>query len=187
MRCVRQDIMSRLGKLPIKLPEAVQAKLEKGFLTVKGPKGELKLEIKAVKVDVSTEEIKVSISESGDKRERTFWGLYRSLINNMVVGVTNGFEKKLEVIGVGYRAAIAGKKLTLNVGYSHPVDFILPDGIDGKVEGNAITISGFDKQLVGEMAAQIRKIRKPEPYKGKGIRYSDEIIIKKEGKAGGRD
>ena len=117
------------------------------------------------------------------KKEKAMWGLYRSLINNMVVGLNDGFEKKLEVIGVGYRVALSGQKITLNVGYSHPVDYDLPEGINAQVEGNNITISGVDKQLVGEVAAQIRKVRKPEPYKGKGIKYSDEVIRRKEGKA----
>lgn len=180
--------MSRLGKLPIKLPDTVEAKIENNFIVVKGPKGELKQELNnIVKVDIVDGEIQVSINDITDKKEKAFWGLFRSLINNMVVGVTDGFEKKLEVNGVGYRVAISGKKLTLNVGYSHPVDFMLPEGIDGAVEANVITISGFDKQLVGEMAAQIRKVRKPEPYKGKGIKYVDEVIIRKEGKTAGKE
>jgi len=179
--------MSRLGKLPIILTEGTQAKIENNFIIVKGSKGELKQELNdLVKVEVLEKEIKVSIKNEKVKKERAFWGLYRSLINNMVLGVETGFEKKLEVNGVGYRIALTGKKLILNVGYSHPVDFELPEGITGAVEGNVITISGIDKQLVGEVAAKIRKIKKPEPYKGKGIKYIDEVIRRKEGKTAGK-
>jgi large subunit ribosomal protein L6 len=176
--------MSRLGKLPIKLGEGTQAKIEDGFILVKGPKGELKERMHSlVKLEINDKEIKVSVGNPEDKKERALWGLYRSLINNMVVGVERGYEKKLEINGVGFRAAVSGNKLTLNVGYSHPVDYNLPDGISAQVEGNVITISGIDKQLVGEVAAQVRKIKKPEPYKGKGIKYIDETIIRKVGKA----
>ena len=179
--------MSRLGKLPIEIPAGTQAKIENNFIIVKGPKGELKQELNnLVKVEVLENEIKVSVKNEKVKKERAFWGLYRSLINNMVEGVNGGFEKKLEVNGVGYRIALTGKKLTLNVGYSHPVDFELPEGITGAIEGNVITISGIDKQLVGEVAAKIRKIKKPEPYKGKGIKYIDEVIRRKEGKTAGK-
>ena len=179
--------MSRLGKLPIEIPAGTQAKIENNFIIVKGPKGELKQELNnLVKVYVKEKEVKVSIKNEKIKKERAFWGLYRSLINNMVEGVNGGFEKKLEVNGVGYRIALTGKKLTLNVGYSHPVDFELPEGITGAIEGNVITISGIDKQLVGEVAAKIRKIKKPEPYKGKGIKYIDEVIRRKEGKTAGK-
>ena len=179
--------MSRLGKLPIILTDKIQAKIENNFIIVKGSKGELKQELNdLVKVEVLEKEIKVSIKNEKVKKERAFWGLYRSLINNMVQGVETGFEKKLEVNGVGYRIALVGKKLTLNVGYSHPVDFELPEGITGAVEGNVITISGIDKQLVGEVSAKIRKIKKPEPYKGKGIKYIDEVIRRKEGKTAGK-
>lgn len=176
--------MSRLGKLPIELPEGTGARLEDGFVIIKGPKGELKQELTdLVKVDIKDSRITVSVKNPAQKKERSFWGLYRSLINNMVIGVTAGFEKKLEIQGVGYRANLSGKKLTLNVGFSHPVDYTLPEGITAQIEGNTITISGIDKQLVGEVAAQIRKVRKPEPYKGKGIKYIDEVIRRKEGKA----
>lgn len=176
--------MSRLGKVPIQIPEGVQVKIENNFIIVKGGKGELKQALhELVKVDISDSDIKVSVKNTEIKREKAFWGLYRSLINNMVKGVTEGFEKKLELIGVGYRVSLTGNKLLFNVGYSHPVEFGLPDGISAQVEGNNITISGADKQNVGETAARIRKIRKPEPYKGKGIKYTDEIIRRKEGKA----
>lgn len=176
--------MSRLGKLPIKIPEGTQAKLFDGQISIKGPKGELTQELnELVKVEIKDDIITVSVKNPEVKKERSFWGLFRSLINNMVVGVNDGFEKKLEIIGVGYRMSLSGQKLTLNVGYSHPVDFTIPEGIKAVLEGNIVTISGIDKQLVGETAARIRKVRKPEPYKGKGIKYIDEVIRRKEGKA----
>ncbi len=165
------------------MPEGTQAVIKNGCVTVKGAKGELKLTVnKSVLVDIKDQTITVSVKNPEVKRERALWGLYRSLVNNLVVGVTEGFEKKLEINGVGYRAAVSGKKLTLNVGYSHPVDFPLPDGISAQVEANVITLNGIDKHLLGETAAQIRKVRKPEPYKGKGIKYVDEVIRRKEGK-----
>jgi len=176
--------MSRLGKMPIKLGDGTQARIDGDFIVVKGAKGELKQKMhKLVNVEIKEGEIIVNVKRPEVKKEKAFWGLYRSLINNMVEGVEKGYEKKLEINGVGYRAAVSGKKLTLNVGYSHPVEFKISDGIEISVENNVITINGIDKQLVGETAAQIRKVRKPEPYKGKGIKYSDEIIRRKEGKA----
>lgn len=176
--------MSRLGKLPIILTEGTQAKIENGFIIVKGPKGELKQELhKLVKVEIKEKEIIVSVANAENRKERAFWGLFRSLINNMVEGVNNGYEKKLEINGVGFRALVSGQKLTLNVGYSNPVDYNLPNGVVAQVEGNVISISGIDKQLVGETASQIRKIKKPEPYKGKGIKYINEVIRRKVGKA----
>lgn len=181
--------MSRLGKLPIKYSEKTTVKITDNVIIVKGEKGELKQCIDSlVKVahDETKKEIVVSVKNKDNKKEKAFWGLYRSLINNMVVGVENGFERKLEVNGVGYRVAVAGKKLTLNVGYSHPVDFELPEGVAAIVEKNLITLTSYDKQLLGQAAASIRKIRKPEPYKGKGIKYLEEIIIKKEGKTAGK-
>jgi large subunit ribosomal protein L6 len=175
--------MSRLGKLPIQFGEGTQAKIEDGFCVVKGKGGELKEKIhNSVIVELSDKEIKVSVNHPEIKKENALWGLFRSLIGNMVEGVEKGFEKKLEINGVGFKVAASGQKLTLNVGFSHPVEFILPEGIKGLAEGNIITISGIDKQLVGETAAQIRKIKLPEPYKGKGIKYIDEVIIKKIGK-----
>lgn len=175
--------MSRLGKLPIELGEGTQVKIEDGFIVVKGKDGELKQKMHdLVDIELGEKEIKVSVKNPKIKKENALWGLFRSLIKNMVDGVENGFEKKLEINGVGFRAAAAGQKLTLNVGFSHPIDFSLPEGIKAQVDGNIITISGIDKQLVGETAARIRKIKKPEPYKGKGIKYVDEVIIKKAGK-----
>lgn len=176
--------MSRIGKQPIKLPEGTQAKLEAGFVVVKGPKGELKEKLnKLVKVDITPAEIIVSVANPDIKKEGALWGMFRTLVQNMVLGVNQPFEKKLEINGVGYRAAASGSKLTLNVGYSHPVDFPLPQGISASVINNIITLTGISKYLVGETAAQIRKIRKPEPYKGKGIKYVDEVIRRKAGKS----
>jgi len=175
--------MSRLGKLPILLPAGTQAKFENDFLIVKGAKGELNLKIhKIIKIDINEKEILVSVKDEKNKEAKPLWGLFRTLINNMVIGVNKGYEKKLEIIGVGFRSAVSGKKLTLSLGFSHPVEFILPEKVNCKVEANIITLSSIDKQLLGEIAAQIRKIKKPEPYKGKGIKYTDEIIRRKEGK-----
>ena len=175
--------MSRLGKLPIELTPGTQVKIEAGFVVVKGPKGELKEKLHpAVKVEVNEKDVVVAISDIEDKMEKSLWGLYRSLINNMVEGVNKGFTRKLEINGVGYRASISGNKLTVNAGYSHPVEYVLPAGVAGAVEGNVITLTGASKKMVGETAAQIRRIRKPEPYKGKGIKYAEEIIRRKAGK-----
>jgi len=176
--------MSRLGKLPIELKDGTQAKIEKGFVIVKGPKGELKQAIHdLVKVVISDKEIVVKVKKENDKQQKSLWGLSRSLINNMVVGVNEGYVKKLEINGVGFKAAVSGQELTLNLGFSHPVIYNVPAGITVQVEGNIVSISGIDKQLVGEVAATIRKIKKPEPYKGKGIKYIDEVIRRKAGKA----
>jgi len=176
--------MSRLGKLPIELPAGTNVRLENGILYVSGPKGKLQESIHGqVKLAMDEKQIVVSVKDPEDKKQRALWGLFRSLVNNMVQGVNKPFEKKLEINGVGYRAAASGNKLQLNVGYSHPVEFPLPEGIMATVEKNVITLSGIDKQLVGEMAAQVRRIRKPEPYKGKGIKYVDEIIRRKAGKS----
>ena len=176
--------MSRIGKQPIKLPQGTTAKIEDGFVVVRGPKGELKEKLNdLVKVEIGAEEIKVAVVDENIKKERSLWGLFRTLIQNMVLGVNTPFEKKLEINGVGFRAAASGSKLTLNVGYSHPVDFVLPAGVSAAVAGNVITLTGISKYLVGETAAEIRKIRKPEPYKGKGIKYADEVIRRKAGKS----
>ena len=176
--------MSRIGKMPIKLPEGIQAKIEDDFIIVKNSKGELKQKIhKLVTVEIKDGNITVDVKNKDSKKEKAFWGLFRSLINNMVEGLEKGFEKKLEVNGVGYKVSVSGQKLILNVGYSHPVEMEMPEGIKAEVEKNLITISGIDKQKVGEVSANIRKVRKPEPYKGKGIKYIDEIIRRKEGKS----
>jgi len=179
--------MSRLGKLPIELPNNTEISFQNDYIIVKGPKGELKqanhplVNVKLEEVD-GIKKIIVSVADKNNKESRALWGLYRVLIQNMVNGVNNAFEKKLEINGVGYRASVAGNVLMVNAGYSHPVDFQIPTGIDIVVDKNVITVSGIDKQKVGETAAQIRKIRKPEPYKGKGIKYADELLRRKSGK-----
>lgn len=176
--------MSRLGKMLIELQNGTQVKKEGGFIVVNGAKGELKIKDNSlVKVDIEEKQVKVSVENKKNKKEKSIWGLYRSLINNMVIGVNEGYEKKLEINGVGYKANISDNKLILNVGYSNPVEFKIADGITISVEGNIISVNGIDKQQVGNVAAHIRKIRKPEPYKGKGIKYIDEIIRRKVGKA----
>lgn len=175
--------MSRIGKKPIDIPDGVTVKIDDHTVTVGGPKGKLSQKFPPrVFLEQKEKQIYVSVKEPKEKTERALWGLFRVLIANMIEGVTQGFEKKLEVKGIGFKIGLTGKKLILNVGFSHPVEFELPDGIEGKVEKNVITVSGIDKQLVGDTAARIRSIKKPEPYKGKGIKYVDEIIRIKPGK-----
>lgn len=175
--------MSRIGKKPISVPAGVQVSISSSLVSVKGPRGEV---VEALHPQVSVREkdglIYVSVKNPEEKRERALWGLFRSLIANMVEGVVKGFSRQLEVNGVGYRVNLQGKKLVLNIGFSHPVEFELPGGISAKVEKNIITIEGPSKQLVGETAARIRSLKKPEPYKGKGIKYIDEVIRRKAGK-----
>lgn len=176
--------MSRLGKLPIKIPTDVKINVNKDIVIVSGKNGELKQKLHSdIIIDINENEVVIKVKNPEDKKQNSLWGLFRALINNMVVGVGIGYEKKLEIKGVGYKATVNGNKLNLNLGFSHPIEFALPDGISANVENNTISIKGADKQLVGEVAAKIRKYRKPEPYKGKGIRYSDEIIRRKAGKA----
>ena len=183
--------MSRIGKLPISIPAGVTITVsDDNKVTVKGPKGEMSQVVDpSIKVNIADAEVTFEIVEENDtvetKQKQAFHGLYRSLINNMVVGVTNGYEKKLEVNGVGYRAAKQGKKLTLNLGYSHPVEMEDPEGVETVVEGqNVIFVKGIDKEKIGQYAAEIRDKRRPEPYKGKGIKYADEHIRRKVGKTG---
>ena len=167
------------------LPAGTTAVLNKDILTVNGPKGQLTQAIhQLVSVVINSDHIMVGVDNKEDRQQRAFWGLFHKLVGNMVIGVNQGYEKKLEINGVGYRASLAGQKLTLNLGFSHPIEFILPEGITGQVEGNVVTIAGIDKQLVGEISAQIRRLRKPEPYKGKGIKYADEVLLRKAGKTG---
>lgn len=176
--------MSRVGKQLIKIPNGVDFKVEDGFAVVKGPKGELKQFIHSQVTIVANEGvISVKIQDESDKSQKALWGLYGSLVKNMIIGVTEGFVKKLEISGVGMKAAVSGKKLILNVGFSHPVEYNIPEGIQIAVDGGTITVTGTDKQIVGEIAAQIRKIKKVEPYKGKGIKYADEQVRRKAGKA----
>ena len=176
--------MSRIGKQPIKLPSGVTITVNDTSLEVTGPKGKLvvpRLNNMNFKVEGDT----VTVDRTDEDRvTRAHHGLQRSLLNNAVVGVSKGFSKKLEIVGIGFRLSGGGRQIEMALGYSHPVKYSAPEGIDLKVEKMELTVSGIDKQLVGQVAAEIRSLRKPEPYKGKGIRYSDEIIIKKAGKAG---
>jgi large subunit ribosomal protein L6 len=175
--------MSRIGKKPVVVPGGVTAAIADGTLTVKGPKGTLTLSL-ADDVTYAVEEGSISVQPANDtKRARAFWGMQRTLVQNLVDGVTNGYTKVLEITGVGYRANVQGKNLKLMLGYSHDVDFAVPEGIEIKTPDNTtIEISGIDKQKVGQVAAEIRRWRKPEPYKGKGIKYRGEFIFRKEGK-----
>ena len=177
--------MSRIGRLPVAIPAGVTVELTEGnHLTVKGPKGTLERSFApAMNIEVNGSEIVVTRPD--DKKEnKSFHGLTRALIQNMVTGVSTGFSKVLEINGVGSKAQTQGKKLVLSLGYSHPVEMEDPEGIDSAVEGNKITVSGLSKEKVGQYAAEIRGKRPPEPYKGKGIKYSDEIIRRKVGKTG---
>jgi large subunit ribosomal protein L6 len=171
--------------MPIAIPAGVTVEVaENNKVTVKGPKGTLERVLPA-EMEIKVEGAEVVVTRPNDlKKMKSLHGLTRTLINNMVVGVTAGYEKKLEVNGVGYRAAKAGKKLTLSLGYSHPVEMEDPEGIESVVEGNVITVKGIDKEKVGQYAAEIRDKRRPEPYKGKGIKYADEVIRRKVGKTG---
>ncbi|MBI2484017.1 50S ribosomal protein L6 [Candidatus Uhrbacteria bacterium] len=176
--------MSRIGKQPVQIPSGVEVSVHERAVTVKGPKGQLTRTFHhAVSIALNDGVVLVTVKDETNKLHRSLWGLSQRLLTNMVSGVVKGVEKQLELNGVGFRASVAGPLLTLNVGFSHPVEFQLPDGIAARVEKNVVTLAGIDKELVGETAAQIRKIRKPEPYKGKGIRYVGEIVRKKAGKA----
>jgi len=176
--------MSRIGKKPINLPQGITAKVEGQEVVIKGPKGELKQKIHPlVKIAIKDQQILLTVFNAEDKAQKALWGLFGSLIKNMILGVKEGFEKKLEVNGVGFKVNLQGNKLILNLGFSHPVEFVLPQGISAAVDKNIITLTGMDKKQVGEVAASIRKIKKPEPYKGKGIKYTEEVIKKKVGKA----
>ena len=178
--------MSRIGRMPIAIPAGVTVEVaENNKVTVKGPKGTLERVLPA-EMEIKVEGVEVTVTRPNDlKRMRSLHGLTRTLINNMVVGVTEGYTKKLEINGVGYRAAKAGKELTLSLGYSHPVVMTDPEGVESTLEGqNVIIITGIDKEKVGQYAAEIRDKRRPEPYKGKGIKYADEVIRRKVGKTG---
>ena len=177
--------MSRIGIKPITLPAGVEVKVDGNVVSVKGPKGELQETISSL-LTVENKDGVVTVSRDGDEAEkRSQHGLARTLINNMVIGVTNGFEKKLQLVGVGYKAEKKGKKLVMNLGYSHPVELEDPEGITTETpDANTVVVKGIDKALVGNYAANIRAWRKPEPYKGKGIRYEGEHIRRKEGKTG---
>lgn len=178
--------MSRIGKKPIAVPSGVEVTIGKEKIDVKGPKGALSTPVHA-KTVVEREGDEVIVKRADESRiARAQHGLRRTLIANCIEGVTKGYEKTLEVVGVGYKVQVQGKNVVLSVGYSHPVEFELPKGIEAKAEGIKLTISGIDKQLVGEVAAQIRRVRPPEPFKGKGIKYADETIRRKAGKSGAK-
>ncbi|MBQ9198871.1 MAG: 50S ribosomal protein L6 [Lachnospiraceae bacterium] len=177
--------MSRIGRMPIAIPAGVSVDIaENNKVTVKGPKGTLERVLPA-EMEISKEGEEIVVKRPNDlKKMKSLHGLTRTLINNMVIGVTEGYQKVLEVNGVGYRAAKQGNKLNLALGYSHPVDMTDPEGITTTVDGNKIIVSGIDKEKVGQYAAEIREKRAPEPYKGKGIKYADEVIRRKVGKTG---
>lgn len=179
--------MSRIGKMPVDIPNGVEVAINGNQITVKGPKGSLSRVLHKDMI-IKKEDSKIIVERPSDeKNHRALHGLTRSLINNMVMGVVNGFEKRLALEGVGYRAAKQGDKLVLTVGYSHPVEFDPPEGIEFEVPAaNRIVVKGIDKDLVGRIAANIRAVREPEPYKGKGIRYENEVVRRKEGKTGAK-
>ncbi len=175
--------MSRIGKRPVGIPSGVTANIDNGTLTVKGPKGTLTLGL-ADEVEYKLEDGSISVTPANDsRRARAFWGMQRTLVSNLVEGVTEGFSKTLQITGVGYRANAQGKVLKLQLGYSHDVDLEVPAGLEVKTpDQTTVEISGIDKQAVGQFAAEVRSWRKPEPYKGKGIKYRGEFIFRKEGK-----
>ncbi len=177
--------MSRIGRKPIQIPQGVDVTIGETSVTVKGPKGTLSVALHPhVKAVLSPERVlTVEVKNAEDIGDSALWGLFRKLLSNAVEGVQKPFEVKLEFIGVGYRVSVSGSKVQMEVGYSHPIEYQLPEGVTASVEKNTLTIAGIDKQAVGETAARIRRIRPPEPYKGKGIKYSDEVIRRKAGKA----
>ncbi|WP_299980883.1 50S ribosomal protein L6 [Desulfobacula sp.] len=180
--------MSRIGKQPVQLPDKVQFTLKGDMISVKGPKGNLERQLHpAIEISIN-DDIVIVKTDTSNKKKVALQGLFRSLISNMVTGVTVGYEKKLLLSGIGYRAEVKNKSLILNVGYSNPVEFTLPEGISANVEKNTqISLSGIDKETLGQTAANIRDIRPPEPYKGKGIMYADERIMRKAGKTAGKE
>ncbi len=178
--------MSRIGKLPIQIPPGVTITVDQGNVSVTGPKGSLS-QMALSNVNISINDDKLIVTRKSDQKiARAEHGLMRALINNMVIGVSKGFEKKLELNGVGYRVSGGGSNINMTLGFSHPVDYKAPEGVQLTVEKNLITVSGIDKQKVGQVAAEIRSLKKPEPYKGKGIKYIDEVIIRKAGKTGAK-
>ncbi len=178
--------MSRIGKVPVSVPEKVEVKVNGAHVSVKGPNGQLEYTF-TDKVSIELKDKEVTVAPANESKEaRALWGTTRSLISNMITGVSTGFTKSLEFNGVGYKATVSGSTLTLNLGYSHPIDYALPQGVTAKVTKNVIDIAGCDKELVGFVAAKVRSFRPPEPYKGKGIKYVDETILRKAGKSGGK-
>jgi large subunit ribosomal protein L6 len=175
--------MSRIGKKMILIPTDVEVKITDQKILIKGPQGSLEQALPDfVKIEIKENELKVLVDNPNNKEQRACWGTIAALIRNMIKGVKDGFEKTLELVGVGYRAELKGDKLILNLGFSHPIEFDLSPKVEAKIEKNSIILKSIDKQLLGETAAQIRRFRKPEPYKGKGIKYAGEIIRRKAGK-----
>ena len=178
--------MSRIGNKTIDITSEVEVTVNDNSIEIKGPKGELSFEYSHI-INVKVEEKEIIVTRSGDDRaSKSLHGLTRSIINNMIIGVSQGWQKELEVIGTGYRTQVQGNKINLTLGYSHPIDFPLPEGIKAEFKEGTITITGIDKQLVGQVAANIRALRKPDAYKGKGVRYKGEQITLKEGKSGAK-
>lgn len=174
--------MSRLGKLPVTIPSGVTVTLENGVLTVKGPKATLSREVREKDVAVNIDGDTVTFIPQETNKAKALWGTYASHLHNMIAGVTEGFTKVLEIEGVGYRAEVKGNDLVLNVGYSHAVNMPIPESVSAEVQKNVITLTGYDKEELGQFAADVRKVKTPEPYKGKGIHYQGEYIIRKQGK-----
>lgn len=176
--------MSRIGKKNIILPPGVEARIEANRLIIQGPKGTLNLDLHPqIKVKQESSSLVVTVANSEEKKNNSLWGLHASLIKNMIEGVVKGYEKKLEMNGIGFKAEVRGKNLVLDVGYSHSVNFPIPEGLEIFIDKNIITVKGISKQLVGNIAAEIRRVRPPEPYKGSGIKYLEEKIRRKAGKA----
>ncbi len=178
--------MSRIGKLPVAIPKGVEVTLGKTSIEVKGPKGALTTPMHDKVVYEKADDAVVVTRKDNTRIARAQHGLRRTLLANMIEGVTKGFSKTLEIVGVGYKVSVQGSTVVLTVGFSHPVNFALPKGVEAKADGNKLTVSGIDKQLVGETAAKIRRVRPPEPFKGKGIKYADEHIRRKAGKSGAK-
>lgn len=175
--------MSRVGKRKVKIPAGVTVEITGGVVKVTGPKGELKRVLHpAITMEVKDGEVTTNVNNPEDKKERSLWGAFSAHVANMVKGVTEGFKKELEINGVGYKVAMQGKDLKLDVGFSHPIIFSIPEGVTATTEKNTIKLTGADIELVGRVAAEVRNVRKPEPYKGKGIKYNDEILRRKAGK-----
>jgi len=178
--------MSRIGKLPVSIPEKVSVDITGGTVKVKGPKGELEYSFNDAVSFTVDDNLLTVVPDESNPAAKSMWGTARTLVNNMVTGVSAGFTRTLEFNGVGYKAAVSGSKITLNLGYSHPIDYELPSGITAKVNRNLIELSGCNKELLGFVAAKIRSFRPPEPYKGKGVKYLEEVIIRKAGKTGAK-
>ena len=178
--------MSRIGKKPIEIPKTVNIDLKGDLLTAKGPKGQLERKIHP-KVTIQIDEGRLQVIVKDDTKESaSLHGLHRALIANMVTGVSKGFERALEIVGVGYRAELSGRVVTLHLGYSHPINYELPENVDATIDRTKILLTGIDKEILGRAAAKMRSFRKPEPYKGKGIKYANEIIRRKAGKTGAK-